>query len=317
MLSKGWEEAPCIFLPEVETDLDAQMLRLREMILAKDIHVLELTRAIFLLRDHETEIYGEDAFCRQGGNPNKTSKRGKKLCVRKKRFIDVFCKKFPGEAASMLGALDRFGQHLGLLGIEALYKTLRKHNVALTKHQIHKYNSRLNRLGLRKILSDLEREMLTQGKKPDEIMRAVGERAYREIFSNEKASKPKLDDEPGDDGGNGGSGGSGSGGGGGGGGNGGGGNDGDDSGAQGSPPENNSSASAKVIPKFKAIGPNDLSKLRKPAESLQKAAKSLADAFNEKESFTADETEQCKRLIDSLQNAFEKFYVPFLLAGIE
>lgn len=180
---------------EIEQPNDSVFPRLQYIFKPhKPFHILEKARAIDQAKNLDYSgcgVYGH-------GGDRRSAKVSKNVKLNDLLEQSVpYCKQYE------IGALHRFSDHIGSIGIEGLYKLLKQSGESLLISKIHEVNPKFNRIGLRaKIDAKIER---LKGAKhnDDEIREAIGIMVHDALFEKEDQPTPVIfTSHRSDDGGN-------------------------------------------------------------------------------------------------------------------
>lgn len=169
----GFKKLRCFVLRSADNDDEALMLRLKYVLdFQQPLHVLEVTRLVYQIRENEVLKYGPGFFYKWGGKRKNM-----------KSFIKVLEEHFPHKSY-YLRAVDLLGRHLGLLAIEGLYDYLTGKEEPLTIYRIHRMNTILRAIGLRQKIENRIGDMAAEDEDIDDIREEVGRMAYDALFSD-------------------------------------------------------------------------------------------------------------------------------------
>ena len=172
-IEEGVESFTCIVIGEVSSDTEASIERMRYVL--KDhrpFHILEQTMAIYQLYQHLQSTHKGSIYSNGGDRRSGNYKKNK--------VDDLLLMRIPYQEY-LIGDLRRFGENIGMIGIEGLYIVLEEKGEKLNISTIHNNNSRLNRDYIEELISKLRDE----GRDEDEIKKQIGLHVHRILFAED------------------------------------------------------------------------------------------------------------------------------------
>jgi len=178
------KELTLFVIGEIKQPDDSAIPRLQYILKPhKRFHPLEKVRAI----DQAKKLNYSDCGVYGYGGDRRSAKASKKVRLNDRLKQTVpYCKQYEIEA------LHRFGDHIGPVGIEGLYRLLKYSGEDLLISKIHEKNPKLNRIGLRgKIDAEIDR---LKGAKhnDDEIKEAIGIMVHDALFEKDAQPTPMI-----------------------------------------------------------------------------------------------------------------------------
>lgn len=270
----------CMIVGEVQLDHETIVGRLAHVFATiRPFHILEECQAI-----NQTIKLFEDTY-KHGGK-----RRGKDY--KKQSAINALCIQFPHKR-TRIDDLKRFGKHVGLLGIEGLYHLLKAKKRQLPLSLIHSTNPILRDMKMRAKINRKIKKMRDKDSDEAAIREKIGIMIYDVFFVktiSENIEKLKITS----------------------------GNDSNGDGSDGGstnhkvPREKNKSARGKC----RDIGLVDYNLIKQYFSYMVPKFSDWTNLINSKNELKAHEVEEIHKMGENFQEAFEKFWVPFLAAGV-
>jgi len=271
----------CSVIDEVDLDVHAYIPRFEHIF--KDhqpFHILEQATALEEIKRLVISKFGDDKIFRHGGD--RRSKNYKNHVT----LVDMLKEKLHGKRYFIEG-LIRFNKNASTTGHRYLYKILKLNNQKLSISKIRELNSKMRKMGLRKEVESLVKDLEKQNESEDKIQRSVAYLIYDVLFKSEK-KLPEIErpakEAPEDDNGN-------------------------DS----TSPKVSEEESIRSIPKKNnSIGTKDLDQIKKAFKKVFLMVAKIMQFFLKKQSLNGDDIDKLNQLIDSLQSTFTDFNVELL-----
>jgi len=274
------KEFRCLVVGEVQLDHKTVLGRLDHVFATiRSFHILDECRAIY-----QTRRLFEDTYTHGG------KRRGKDY--KKQSTINCLCEHLPHKR-SRIDILKRFGNHVGLLGIEGFYYLLKVKKRQLSLALIHSANPILRNMKMRTKINSKTREMRDNGSDESKIKEEIGTMIFDVFFEKpiskivekpvETDSKDSSDEKA------------------------------DAESTENDEPNKKDKTTGK---KFKDIKPAVYKPFQQSVKDMVPIFSDLVDFVNSKNELKASETEKLHKMGEHFQEAFEKFWVPFLTAGV-
>ena len=178
------KEFTLFVIGEIEQPNDSAIPRIQYIFKThKPFHILEKARAIDQAKNLKYSGYG--VYVHGGDRRSAVAPKKVSLNDLLKQTVP-YCKRYE------IDDLNRFGDHIGPVGIEGLYRLLNNSSENLLISRIHEMNPKFNKMGLRgKIEAKIDR---LKGAKhnDDEIREAIGIIVHDALFEKEDQPTPVI-----------------------------------------------------------------------------------------------------------------------------
>lgn len=188
----GFEFFNCIIMDKVKRDSEAYVERMAHVLTPyRRFHLLEQALALQEFKALIIKRYGPDAFYWKGGDRRSPD-------FEKMKLWKLLKKRMPSRKYR-IGVLLRFGEMVGPLGLEGLYRVARANHQKIRVRQIHLANSHLRKVNMREKIEETIKRMKSEGCPRDQVLDEIGLTILNELFAAEESKTGHENDLGGDE----------------------------------------------------------------------------------------------------------------------